>query len=164
MSWKNNSQRHSLSAKGVKTSYDSSGIWFESRGILRDTPLTNEIDVEGYIAYLKEEYNIPWNEILHDIEHVYILPSKKVDESVTYLDNVSKDVVKRYRRMIIDIAKMAKSKISSKLSQTKNLQIKDELHKSYNKYDELIKKWEKTLWAKRVITEEEKNTRLMPKV
>jgi len=145
MTWKNNSQKHSLAAKGVKTSYDSSGIWFESRGILRDTPLLDDKDIKMHAEHLRDEYDIPTDDIIDKLEHTFILPIKKVDESVKYIYDNSKGNIKRHTKMLIDISKTAKFLITKKLRTTKNLRVKEELHYSYNQYDNLIKKLEAKL-------------------
>lgn len=141
MTWKNNSQKHSLAAKGIKTSYDSSGIWFESRGILRDTPLSDAIDVEAMMTHHKT-FRINPEEIKTDLKHIYILPIKKVDESIAYLKEELAKANKKRVKHLLGLIKIAKSTVAKKLGTTKNMRIKEELHYSYSNYDELTKNTE----------------------
>lgn len=142
MAWKGDSRKHGLARKGVRTRqkirYDeSSGIWFESRGILGDmVSLVKLMDFDGVMGkpeakgYDRESYE-------RDASQVIIFPSKDTKRTVKWLMNEYANGNRARKKQLRGILRLAIRQVENKLKETRNVEIRVDLHESRKMLKEL---------------------------
>lgn len=143
--WYGQAQRHSMSAKGVKSSIivdEKSGIWFESNGILADVITLLDSGMGGLFAngigkgeaqgYTQEEY-------YEDASKVVLMPSSKVEESIDWLEHEYAMARTPQRKAQLErLIRMTLNRIRLELNNTKQGYQVGQLNDAYKMYNNLL--------------------------
>jgi len=139
--WKGETHRHKMAGMGISTTpqkfSESSGLWFESNGISKDTVrLVNmigfdSVDIKVAKGYERSEYE-------KDASMIAILPVSKAKASVEWLEDEYESSNQVRKHKLMNIVKMTRARISRELGMRNPSSTKVELHKSRNLFNNFI--------------------------
>jgi len=139
--WKKESHRHKLAGMGISTIpqkfSESSGMWFESNGISKDTIRLSHmigfdnVDMKVAKGYDRTEYE-------KDASQIAILPVSKAEASIRWLEDEYKSSNQTRKHKLMNIVKMTRARISKELGMRNPTSTKVELHKSRNLFNNFI--------------------------
>ena len=139
--WKKESQRHKMAGMGISTTpqkfSESSGLWFESNGISKDTIQLvhmigfDNVDLKVARGYERSEYE-------KDASQIAILPVSKAKSSIRWLEDEYESSNQARKHKLMNLVKMTRARISKELGMRNPPATKVELHKSRNLFNEFI--------------------------
>ena len=147
--WYGQKQRHSMSAKGVKSSVivdEKSGVWFESKGILADVitlmDMTGLGDIFGddnkkangmmACGYTEDSYT-------EDASMVVMMPSSKAEESIEWLmEEYERAETPHRKEQLRRLIKMTLYRITLELKKENPRYVEGQLKESYKMYEGLL--------------------------
>ena len=139
--WKGETHRHKMASMGISTTpqkfSESSGLWFESNGISKDTVQLSHmigfdnVDIKVAKGYERTEYE-------RDASQIAILPVSKAEKSIRWLEDEYESSNQARKHKLMNIVKMARARISKELGMRNPSSTKVELHKSRNLFNNFI--------------------------
>ena len=149
MGWKNESRRHSLARKGVKTQStqaiqnvrmdESSGVWFESEGVLGD--MVSLVQIMGFDDLLanKQAKGIAKDQYTIDASKIIVYPSVETAKSIDWMKDEYKAGNNRRKSEIKKMSDIAKKQVEYKIRTSRNVDVRLDLHKSWRMLDDFNK-------------------------
>lgn len=140
MGWRNDRQRHAMASRGVSTRIsidESSGVWYESQGVLSDVvTLMNVLDfgslgVTEAKGYTKETYQ-------SDASRLALYPYSKVEKSISWLKMEWSYASRARKKQLKNLVQTAIKQISAKLPKTRNVDERLELHQALSVYKKFL--------------------------
>ena len=137
MAWKNESRRHSLARKGVKTAQqnqmiskpESSGIWFESHGIIGE--MVSLINLFGFndLMETKQSKGIKRDQYETDASQIMLFPSTETARSIDWMYDEYLQGNNRRKQEIRRMVDISVKQIESRIRNA-NIDARMDLHKS----------------------------------
>lgn len=144
--WKNESRRHSLARKGIRTTDnsmsgvrvdESSGLWFESQGVVSE--MVSLVQLIGFDDLIKEKKasGISRDQYEADGEKIIVFPSEESKKTVKWLLNEYINGDRKRRKQVKRMLNIAIKEIDRRLGKENIIDIRVDLHKSRKMFREL---------------------------
>lgn len=143
--WHGSSREHGLARKGIPTKTaqgmptgqvsrikhdESSGIWFESNGMLSElVSLANLVGFDNLLEKNKAS-GVKKEDYEKDAQKIIVFPSKETEKSVEWLKQEYKNGDRKRRKQIHRMLDITIKEIESKLGKQKHIDVRINLHKS----------------------------------
>jgi len=129
--WQGESQRHSMSRKGVRTKNPDKVIWFTSRGVVSD--VVSLLQLMDFSSLMKSK-GYKESEYTRDARKIAVLPASEAEKSVEWLEKEWGKGTPARRRKILHLAKMTRNRISLELLHKPPPSTQAHLRKSHQLY------------------------------